>query len=298
MKQELIVTRYKLHSCSSYIRKDIRIALVADLHDRKPDELLFLLRKEPVDFILAAGDLMERREEGVSEWTEEAMQEWQGTKGKWPVSDFLANAADAAAGWLFPAERQERSWSEENGRYFLREASKVAPVYLGVGNHEWYYLPKDYEVMQKCHIRLLDNKDVVAERETAAGKGCILIGGLSTRYDLEWLKRFSRKEGYKILICHHPEYYLRFIKGTRYDNFDLIVSGHSHGGQWRIGGRGVYAPGQGMFSKYAYGIHNTAKGAHDGKLIVSAGCVNTVNVPRWGNPCELVIIEMKAGRLD
>lgn len=53
----------------------------------------------------------------------------------------------------------------------------------------------------------------------------IRIGGLATRYDLDWLYTYASKPGYKILICHHPEYYRRYIKDTEWDTFDLIVSG-------------------------------------------------------------------------
>ena len=115
----------------------------------------------------------------------------------------------------------------------------------------------------------------------------IRIGGLATRYDLDWLHAYASKPGYKILICHHPEYYRRYIKDTEWDTFDLIVSGHVHGGQWRLGQHGVLAPGQGLFPKYCYGCY-------DKKLIVSAGLSNTACIPRFGNPTELVMIHAVA----
>ena len=35
-----------------------------------------------------------------------------------------------------------------------------------------------------------------------------------------------------------------------YRSIDLVLSGHAHGGQVRIGEQGLYAPGQEFFPKY------------------------------------------------
>ena len=95
--------------------------------------------------------------------------------------------------------------------------------------------------------------------------------------DIAWLKK-GTPDGYKVLLSHHPEY-LPLVEPYA----DLIVSGHSHGGQFRLFGRGLFAPGQGWFPKYSRGQY--------GKMIVSAGLTNTTWVPRINNPTELVIIE-------
>ena len=124
----------------------------------------------------------------------------------------------------------------------------------------------------------MDNQDCKAEMKGIS----VRIGGLSTEADFEWLENFCGKDGYKILLCHHPEYYEPFLKGKK---INLILSGHAHGGQIRIRNQGIYAPGQGLFPKYT-------KGIYDGKLIVTTGAANTASVPRWGNPCEVVMIQI------
>ena len=135
-------------------------------------------------------------------------------------------------------------------------------------------------MFEEFGITLLNNADC----EVQINGVDVRIGGLSTRYDLEWLKEFSRKDGYKILMCHHPEYYRKAIDGTDFDTFDLIVVGHYDGGQWRAFNRSVYVPRTGLFMK-------NARGQFD-RLIISAGTANTTRFPRYGNPCELVMIEI------
>ena len=136
-------------------------------------------------------------------------------------------------------------------------------------------------------VIFLDNRDCEL---TVKGQK-LLIGGMPTRYDLEWLEQFSQKDGVKILICHHPDYYPKYIKNTNRNTFALIVAGHAHGGQWRLFSRGgrkrgipVFAPGQGLFPRCAYGQYDN--------MIVSAGVSNTANIPRFGNPCEVVMIQL------
>jgi predicted MPP superfamily phosphohydrolase len=114
--------------------------------------------------------------------------------------------------------------------------------------------------------------------------------------------------GYRILLCHHPEYRDRYLRklsaqsdgrgvpsAGRNDqaenlDIDLILSGHAHGGQWRLYNPfkrqwiGVFAPGQGLWPRWT-------KGVYEGRLVVSAGLSNTVSVPRLFNPTEIVYIE-------
>ncbi|MCC8060183.1 MAG: metallophosphoesterase [Clostridiales bacterium] len=266
----------------SEVSRSLRLALIADLHEGDPRAALRLLKRERPDVILVAGDLLERHEEGASEWTNERMDEWM-SRGNRNCHPAIRAARNAAIRLLNGLSREKDSHAR-NAYAFLKNARALAPVYYSVGNHEWYFTDEDRALFVRIGITLLDNADTVWESPA----GPILIGGLSTRYDLDWLDRFSRRPGYKLLLCHHPEYYFRYIQGTVRDAFDLIFSGHAHGGQWRIGGRGVFAPGQGFFSKYVYGDFPTAKG----RLIVSSGASNTVSIPRLGNPCELVMIEL------
>ena len=62
-----------------------------------------------------------------------------------------------------------------------------------------------------------------------------------TKGDKTELEDFAGEDGYKILLCHHPEYWSLRDPMLRDKRIDLVLSGHAHGGQWRICGRGLFA---------------------------------------------------------
>ena len=90
-----------------------------------------------------------------------------------------------------------------------------------------------------------------------------------------------------VLLAHRPE----LIEDYLAYPFDIIFSGHAHGGQWRIPGliNGLYAPHQGLFPKYAGGEYNF----NQTKLIVSRGLENQKldHIPRFYNRPEVVIVD-------
>ena len=105
---------------------------------------------------------------------------------------------------------------EDTAIHFLREASDIAPVFYSLGNHEWYLTEEDKRLFAAQNITVLDNSDC----EIDLGGNWIKLGGLSIRYDLQWLKEFSEKSEFKILLCHQPDYYRKAIQGTQIDTFD------------------------------------------------------------------------------
>lgn len=95
----------------------------------------------------------------------------------------------------------------------------------------------------------------------------------------------------RILLSHRPE----LIDVYEKIDADVIVSGHAHGGQWRIPvllDQGFYGPDQGFFPKITGGVHELAQGR---KLVVSRGLAReSTRVPRFYNPPEVVIMELEA----
>lgn len=110
--------------------------------------------------------------------------------------------------------------------------------------------------------------------------------------DYAWLDTFVQVPRYRILLSHHPEYWCLEEPMLSNRDIDLVLSGHAHGGQFRLFGQGFFAPGQGWFPKYTSGIHH----GKYGRMIISKGMANTVKMaPRLFNPTEVVYIEVVRG---
>lgn len=166
--------------------------------------------------------------------------------------------------------------TKEVGLRFLARTAELFPTFVSFGNHEKRAGVTARNV-EKCGAVPLDDSFVPF--------GGVLIGGLTPRKDgpdTAFLKRFSQEDGFRILLCHYPDYYDKYVKGT---GIDLTVSGHAHGGQWRIFGRGLLAPGQGFFPKYTSGFYD------GGRLFVGRGIGNRSPAPRINNPPEIVFFD-------
>lgn len=106
-----------------------------------------------------------------------------------------------------------------------------------------------------------------------------------------WLEQFRACQAltgdsrYTVLLSHRPER----TECYRDSGFDLVVSGHAHGGQVRLPGmiNGLFAPHQGAFPDYAGGLY--ALGSTT--LVVSRGLCRNL-LPRVFNPPELVALDL------
>ncbi len=249
----------------------VSFAFLSDAHNADPAPVLRSLQAHPPEMILISGDLVRGDKIGTD-----------GLK--------MTESGNALA--------------------LLRGCSGIAPTFVSMGNHEWALSATDLAAAAGTGVVLLDNswtefKGILIGGFSSAWFTCYkterasdfregyqsprLIGLLHRKRPLpetDWLDDFEKQEGYKILLCHHPEYYPRYLRGRK---IDLICSGHCHGGQWRYYSpfrkvwQGVYGPGQGLFPKLSSGIH-------DGRLIISRGLSNTAFVPRIFNPTEVIYI--------
>ena len=185
---------------------------------------------------------------------------------------------------LIPGDLVDRHRRDNRNAFrFLEVVPEIAPVFYSIGNHERKYRLRDeyLEKVRQSKVTLLDNESVYFHG--------VRIGGLSSAKeepDLEFLERFEAEDGYRILMCHHPETYRDYVAGRK---IDLTLCGHAHGGQIQIFGRGLYAPGQGLFPKLTHGLHD------GGKMLISRGMTNGAKprVPRINNPCELIILNLE-----
>ena len=165
---------------------------------------------------------------------------------------------------------------------FLRRVPEVAPTFYAIGNHEWKFPQRDeyWPHVLKSRAVVLDN--------TYTLFGGVVLGALSSapkeQIRADFLAEMERQPGYKLLMCHHPEMYEPWVKAR---DIDLTLAGHAHGGQVRIFGQGLFAPGQGIFPRLTSGFYDGQR------LLVSRGMTNSAHAPRWGNPCEMILLHLK-----
>lgn len=261
------------------IPEPLTIALAADLHDRDCGQVLASLNKRKPDLIAVAGDL------------------FFGT---------------------LPKKKILKTEESVNAMHFLKESAKIAPVYYSPGNHEWLLNEQDRENIKQTGTVYLDNKMTEFRPGIAiAGLSPSIVTdyrkyrkehpeeGLYPRhgahaYDLhdepetDWLNQLEKYDGFRILLCHYPEYWRLKKPYLCRRNIDLVLSGHAHGGQIRFWHPfrwdGLYAPGQGFLPAYTSGMH---RGEY-GTMTVSRGLSNTAApLPRLFNPTELVYIVLE-----
>ncbi len=180
---------------------------------------------------------------------------------------------------------------------YISQAVKLAPVYYVTGNHE--KRSELYTTLEKqlinAGVNLLDNRSILLERNQEV----IVLAGMGDPYLLpreygrdaileDILSSVSSEvpAGFKILLSHRPELIDLYAK----HGFDLVFSGHAHGGQFRLPGfGGVIAPDQGLFPKYTSGVIKK----NQTSMYVSRGLGNSVIPVRIFNRPELVVVTLK-----
>ena len=184
----------------------------------------------------------------------------------------------------------------------LEGIAGISPIYYVTGNHEYWSdnIQTIREELTSYGVIILSDNYAITE----INNNKIVIAGIedpdkkireTPNYDQDGsmenaFRELDEMPLYKILVAHRPErieYYKRY-------SFDLILSGHTHGGQVRIPFilNGLYAPGQGVFPKYAGGIYTHGNLTH----IISRGLSINPKLPRIFNPPELVIIIIESNK--
>lgn len=185
----------------------------------------------------------------------------------------------------------------------LRALLRHAPVYMVSGNHDC--ARADFgRLLKRC--RAMGGVYLINESaELRRGGDSIVIHGLddpgakaetvADRKIAEGLGCLARQSTYEILLFHRANKLPKVLG----EGFDLILSGHMHGGQLRLPYfGGVVAPksciasnDRLLFPDYSGGFFDC--GGTD--VIVNRGMGNPVPLPRVGNPTEVVCITLKKG---
>ena len=185
-----------------------------------------------------------------------------------------------------------------NTELVLRAIADKYPCYYVTGNHEYWSreIEKILKIFQSYNVPVLegsfDTIDVRGQKLNICGiSDPDILKYTDKNYSItEQLKDAavaSENGNYTILLAHRPELIDSYLN---YD-FDLILAGHAHGGQWRLPGiiNGLFAPNQGFFPRYAGGKYRF----EDSYMIVSRGLAReSTRIPRIFNRPELVVIDL------
>jgi predicted MPP superfamily phosphohydrolase len=192
------------------------------------------------------------------------------------------------------------SWDAENIENLARQLKDIAPVYFVSGNHD--VLHADFQKLlnhlESSGIKILEGESTVigrgAESITVSGIPDPRVfrqqGGKGKTID-RWkaaLASIGDRLGdrYSVLLSHRPEHFAHYASL----GFDLVLAGHSHGGQIRLPFVGaLYAPDQGWLPRYASGVHVSGGTS----MIVSRGLGNSWFPIRFLNRPELVVVRLR-----
>lgn len=254
----LVVRHYTIKTDKLNEGQNVRIVIIADLHStyygENQERLIRKIEKQNPDIIALVGDIIDDHE------------------------------------------------SEEGAKDFLEGIQGIAPAYYVIGNHEVWTC--EYERMKEM-VADYGHTVLTNESKTIEVNGIELcISGVDDPYVLKYsndedIRSMQSEEEllygfedinnsvFNILLAHRPELYSMYQK---YD-FDLVLSGHAHGGQIRIPGivNGFFAPDQGFLPEYAGGRYEE----NGQTMIVSRGLGFNSLVPRIFNPPEVVVVDIK-----
>lgn len=190
----------------------------------------------------------------------------------------------------------ENRKTNEEAETLLADIGLRYPCYYVSGNHEvaTLKLKKIKKQIASYGVKVLEGETVVFE---VNGQNISISGiddplafpdsrGRLWEDQLRDCNDDISEDVFSVLLTHRPELADLYAD----TDFDLILSGHAHGGQVIIPGivNGIYAPHQGFFPEYAGGTF-TLKDSQT--MVVSRGLSKYIR-PRIFNRPELVLIEL------
>lgn len=180
---------------------------------------------------------------------------------------------------------------------FVDEIVKICPVYYVTGNHEYWLEKSEYDELMDgligAGVVILDDQVVEISRGDAKFRlvglddKSLADGTLGTLLNNTHnvVHEDSDEREFTVVLAHEPQYLARYASS----GVDLVLSGHAHGGQFRlpfVGG--IVAPDQGFLPGYTAGEYYM----NGTEMIVSRGLGNSVIPVRLFNYPEIVCVEL------
>ena len=182
---------------------------------------------------------------------------------------------------------------------FTKDAMEIAPCYYVTGNHEARVSEYDElkEGMIELGVVVLEDGRIELEQ---SGETITLLGVKDPSFQTDFFfgdsetvmqsklqEIVNEEDSYTILLSHRPELFEVYTESK----VDLVLSGHAHGGQFRlpfVGG--LVAPNQGLFPKYDAGLYTE----ENTNMVVSKGIGNSILPFRFNNRPEVILIELQS----
>ena len=201
-----------------------------------------------------------------------------GEKQSWLVSAVLAPKPDfvVCTGDLF---NRHKATAHQNAFTLIDELVPHVPVYVVEGNHE-----AALNETGERYLKAIADKGAILLRNAETDVEDLHIIGLKQRASREELTSRIRPKRFNLVLCHRPELFPDYAGSGA----DLILCGHAHGGQIRIGNVALFAPGQGIFPKYTSGLYKK----QGTTMYVSRGLGDTELSLRIHNPHELCVFRL------
>lgn len=248
------ISKYKIGTTK--IEENLRIVQLSDLHNKvfkkEQRKLVGKVRNLQPDIIVLTGDMIDER---------------KGTK-----KEQFSACLDLVDG--------------------LRDY----PIYYIAGNHEsvydWYEeLKKELEMRE---VIILENQSIeYDETITITGTDDLIYQkGREGRKQIKKLNTDIDSTKFNILLNHRPEHSEKFSINEDKEGYDLLISGHAHGGQIRIPfllENGLYSPSEKWLPKLTSGI----KKIDESFLVISRGLGNSRFPLRVFNYPEIVVIDIE-----
>ena len=157
-----------------------------------------------------------------------------------------------------------------------RGLTAIAPCFAVPGNHELRLdrEPLYRQILTACGVHYLCDSYADWQKDGAT----LRLYGMARRRPAS----LAVSGQPSIVLAHRPEYFPYYRKAR----WDVVICGHAHGGQVRLGEHSLYAPGQGFLPKYTAGIYTEGGTA----MAVSRGLGNSSLPWRVGNAPHLPLL--------
>ena len=190
-------------------------------------------------------------------------------------------------------------YDEKISLTLMEKLVQIAPVYYVTGNHEWWsgkfnsledkLKDTGVQVMRNTVEEIIIGNDkiqMIGIDDPAKVNESYAERAIAEEDITNSIKGLEEGVDFKILLSHRPELFSLY---SQYE-FDVVFSGHAHGGQVRIPFiGGLVAPNQGLFPEYSSGMHDV----DNTTMIVNRGLGNSIIPLRVFNRPEIVVVTLK-----